>query len=288
MRQDDKAGLGEEAVVSIRKYLLLPGLIRASVRLRRRGARGWEPFWSGVHRTGPDGDVLWDVAERTELDWCLQRAGQHFDPALPVVDLGCGNGRFTRLLATRFPVVVGVDVSASAIRLADAESAGEPGVSYRVLDAADPVAMRGLAGEIGPVNVFIRGVLHITATDKRASIADGIAALVGGSGRVLLVETAFEGDPLGYLEYVGGEHGRIPTLVRSLVRAGIPPPRRFARPELDRTFAADSWPRLDSGAVEMHVIDPDGRRPFLPIPGFFAVLRYVAAGDSPPGNAAAR
>jgi hypothetical protein len=103
--------------VSIRKFLLLPGLIRASVRLRRQGARGWEQFWSGVHRTGPGGEVLWDVAERTELDRCLHRAGHHFDPALPVVDLGCGNGRFTRLLATRFPVVVGVDMSASAIRL---------------------------------------------------------------------------------------------------------------------------------------------------------------------------
>ena len=232
--------------------------------------------------------MLWDVAERSELDWCLQRAGQHFDPALPVVDVGCGNGRFTRLRAERFPVVVGVDVAASALRLADAESAGQPRVSYRVLDAADPAAVRSLAGELGPVNVFIRGVLHITAPDKRASIADGIAALVGDSGRVLLVETAFEGDPLGYLEYVGGGHGRIPVLVRPLVRAGIPPPRRFARPELDRTFPADSWPRLDSGAVEMHVIDQDGRRPFLPIPGFFAVLRHVTTGDSESGNGGGR
>jgi hypothetical protein len=144
--------------------------------------------------------------------------------------------------------------------------------------------MRTLAGEIGPVNVFIRGVLHITPTDKRVSVAEGIAALVGGSGRVLLVETAFEGDPLAYLEYVGGGHGRIPALVRPLVRAGIPPPRRFARPELDRTFPADSWPRLDSGAIEMNVIDQDGQRPFLPIPGFFAVLRHVAADANDPGN----
>src|SRR4029453_910929 len=104
---------GEEAAVSIRKFLLLPGLIRASVRLRRQGGRGWEQFWSGVRRTGPGGDVLWDVAERTERDWCLQRPGRNFDPALPVVDIGCGNGRFTRLLANRFPVGLRVDVCAS-------------------------------------------------------------------------------------------------------------------------------------------------------------------------------
>ena len=228
--------------------------------------------------------MLWDVAERAELDWCVQRAGRHFDPALSVVDVGCGNGRFSRLLADRFPVVIGIDVAASAVRLAEAESAGQPRVSYRVVDAADPDAMRRLAGEIGPVNVFIRGVLHITAPGKRAGIADGIAALVGDAGRVLLVETAFDGDPLDYLEYVGGGHGRIPPLVRPLVRAGLPPPRRFAGPELDRIFPAEAWPRLDSGAVEMRVIDQDGRRPSLPIPGFFAVLRHVTAGTGESGG----
>jgi SAM-dependent methyltransferase len=268
--------------VSFRKFLLLPGLIRASLRSRGRAPRGWETFWSGVRRTGPGGDVLWDVGERSELASCLGRAERHFDRALPVVDIGCGNGRFTRLLAETFPVVVGIDVAASAIRLAEAESAGQRTVSYRVLDAADLDAMRDLAREVGPANVFIRGVLHITAPGKRAAIADGVAALVGGSGRVLLVETAFEGDPLGYLEYVGGGHGRIPTLVRPLVGAGIPPPRRFARPELDRSFPADSWPRLDGGAMEMCVIDQDGRRPYLPIPGFFAVLGHVVAGGRRP------
>ncbi|MET8149953.1 class I SAM-dependent methyltransferase [Actinoplanes sp. NPDC049668] len=268
--------------MSIRKFLLLPGLIRASLRSRRRSPRGWETFWSGVRRTGPGGDVLWDVGEDSELGWCLRQAERHFDRALPVVDVGCGNGRFTRLLAETFPVVVGIDVAASAIRLAEAESAGQPRVSYRVLDAADPDAMRALARELGPANVFVRGVLHITAPGKRSSVADGIAALVGGPGRVLLVETAFEGDPLGYLEYVGGGHGRIPTLVRPLVGAGIPPPRRFARPELDRTFPAGSWPRLDGGAIEMCVIDQDGQRPFLAIPGFFAALEHVGTGDRKP------
>jgi hypothetical protein len=72
------------------------------------------------------------------------------------------------------------------------------------------------------------------------------------------------------------------------VRAGLPPPRRFARPELDLTFPADSWRRVDTGTAEMHVIDQDGRRPYLPIPAFFAVLQPVTAGDSRNGEAAGR
>jgi SAM-dependent methyltransferase len=261
--------------MSVRRFLLLPGLIRASVRPRRTQGQAWEQYWSGVHRTGPGGDVLWDVAERTELDWCLDKARQHLDPDLPVVDVGCGNGRFTRLLAEVFPAAVGVDVAESATRLAAAESDGT-GVSFRAIDAADPVAMRDLASEIGPVNVFVRGVLHINAPAARPRIAEGIGALLGDRGRLLLVETAFEGDPLAYLEYVGGQQGRIPVLVRPLVRAGIRPPRRFARPELDRAFPPATWPRLDSGKVDIRVIDQDGTTPSLRIPGFFAALRHTA------------
>ncbi|NED05056.1 class I SAM-dependent methyltransferase, partial [Streptomyces sp. SID6648] len=37
------------------------------------------------------------------------------DPALPLIDLSCGNGTQTRYLAERFPHVVGADLSAAAL-----------------------------------------------------------------------------------------------------------------------------------------------------------------------------
>lgn len=263
--------------MSARRFLLLPGLIRASVGAPRGAGHPWERYWSGIRRTGPDGDVLWDVAQRAEMDWCLAQARRFFDAELPVVDLGCGNGRFTRLFAEAFPAALGVDVAASAVRLAAAESGSRPDISYRQADATDPVTMRALAGEIGPANVFLRGVLHVNPPRVRAAMAEGIAAMVGERGRALLVESEFPGDPLAFMEYVGGGSGRVPALVRPLVRAGVPPPRRFGRRELDRVFPPTEWPRLDAGEAEMRVIDQDGERPYLRIPGFFAALRHKPA-----------
>lgn len=55
----------------------------------------------------------------------------HADPALPVVDVGCGNGRFTRALAARS---VGTDLSANAGARAREESAvtAGPGSTHSI------------------------------------------------------------------------------------------------------------------------------------------------------------
>src|SRR3954463_3232826 len=56
-----------------------------------------------------------------------------------VIDLACGEGHYTRELRRRGAArVVGVDLSAEMIRLAEAEEAREPlGVGYRAGDARD-------------------------------------------------------------------------------------------------------------------------------------------------------
>lgn len=69
---------------------------------------------------GPDRDETWFWAEGERLlDELLERSGA---PALPAgataLDLGCGVGRFTRVLAERVAQVHGVDVSAEMIERA--------------------------------------------------------------------------------------------------------------------------------------------------------------------------
>ncbi|MFC3574295.1 class I SAM-dependent methyltransferase [Streptomyces yaanensis] len=157
-----------------------------SVTSRYREA--WEGFW----REAPDepGAVLWDAGPALT-------AGVHLplfeplltDAALPLVDLGCGNGTQTRFLADRFPHVVGADLSSSALDHARrADPAGRAG--YRLLDASEKSETETLHTELGDANVYMRGVLHQCEPDDRQPLVDGIATLVGERGRVFLVELA--------------------------------------------------------------------------------------------------
>ncbi len=157
-----------------------------SVTSRYRQA--WEDFW----REAPDepGAVFWDAEPALT-------AGVHLtlfapllaDPALPVVDLGCGNGTQTRFLADHFRHVVGADLSPSALDHARrADPAGQAG--YRLLDAGEKSETETLHAELGDTNVYVRGVLHQCEPDDRQSLVDGIATLVGERGRVFLVELA--------------------------------------------------------------------------------------------------
>ena len=116
----------------------------------------WERWWSGIGRT--PGEIVWD-ADPGDLEADLGHFAGWFGQALPVVDVGCGDGRQTRFLARHFPHVAGVDVSAAAIGRARAVD-NPPNVCYQVLDARDPAGAARLHGELGDANVYIRGVLQ--------------------------------------------------------------------------------------------------------------------------------
>jgi SAM-dependent methyltransferase len=229
---------------------MLPRLVRAGLTGAAGTARAWERYWRGVARTGDDGDVLWDGAGPEELRWTAANAAAHFDPDLPVVDLGCGNGRQSRLLAERFPRVVGVDRSAAAVERARRESAGLPGVSFVVGDVTDPE----LGVRLGPANVFVRGVLHVLGRRDRLRLVATAAAALGDAGRLLVVETAFPGGGLAYLAHLGGEGATLPHALGRAVDSGIPAPRRMGARELAACLPQPPWRWLSSGPVSIQAV----------------------------------
>ncbi|HYY10326.1 MAG TPA: class I SAM-dependent methyltransferase [Kineosporiaceae bacterium] len=274
--------------MSWRKYLLVPGLALTAPRRTPPAQAAWETYWSAVGRTGPEGDVLWDGAGADELAWWERTAREHLDPALPVVDVGCGNGRLTRLLAPVFPAAVGVDVSAAALEVAGRESQGVAGVSFRQLDVTAPGAGDLLARELGPVNVVVRGVLHVLGADERRRAAAELARALAGCGTLLLLETNWRGDLLGYLEHLGGRRGRLPAPLRRLIRFGLPRPAAFGPAELAATFRAGAWETVVSGPVDIAPVRTLGAAAGRSIPGFGAVLRTPPAAAPPaPGEDAA-
>jgi SAM-dependent methyltransferase len=264
--------------MALRKFLLLPQLIWYGARAPRDQGRAWDKFWAGIARTGPGGEVLWDAASAEELDGVRARLLGRMDRSLPLVDVGCGNGRFSRLLAAHFPRVLGIDVSRSAIERARDESRGVENVAYRVLDASVPGVGREIAGELGEANVFMRGVFHVFDAEQRARAVANLRDLMGERGVVYCAETNYEGDPLDQLVAQGATPTTMPEPLRKCIAAGISPPRHFGEAQLREFFPGDQWETLESGPMTMHGVPLTTKGDFEAIPSFYAIVRRRAAG----------
>lgn len=232
---------------------------------------GWDHFWSSVRSTGVGGDVLWDSADLDEIPSYLPLIEQHLDMTLPVVDVGCGNGRFTRRLAPQIPSIIGVDLSDRAVELARRESAGVTGVEFRTLDATAPGSMLPLAEEFGPMNVFVRGVFHVLSPADQLAMAKNLLPLVGSTGRVFLSETNFRGSQLGYLEHLGASPRHIPYPLERAIR-DLPRPGHFGAEERATAFPAAQWSVVADGPTVIETIPLRGLTEPERIPGYLAIM----------------
>lgn len=197
---------------------------------------------------------------------------------LPVVDIGCGNGRLSRLLAGSFPQVLGIDISAHAVRRAEEESDGVDNVTYRVLDASAAGVGRQLFEELGEANVFMRGVFHIFGDDQRERAVANLRDLIGQRGVVYFAETNYAGNPLDQLVALGASATSMPEPIRKYMAAGIRPPRHIGEAQLAGLFPPAYWERLRSGPVTMHGVPLKAKDDFELIPGFYAIVRRSPSG----------
>jgi SAM-dependent methyltransferase len=245
--------------VSWKKFLLIPRLVALTARAPREQAKAWDGFWTRVRRTGKGGDVLWDLDSDAEWEQMRAFLAPHLDPALPVVDAGCGNGRMTRRLARVFPRAVGVDHAPAAVARAREESAGLAGVDHRVVDLTRPGAVAALSAEIGPANVFVRGVLHIVPPDALAVFVANLRALLGGRGSLYVIESDFHGDPLDHLEFQGATAGEMPEPLRLVISSGARAPAHFSEREMAALFPRDRWDRVAGAAAFLHTLPMHNR-----------------------------
>ncbi len=258
--------------MSWRKFTVIPQLMWYGLRAPRDQAKAWDRFWSGIHKTGPDGEVLWDAASQIELNTVTERIKSHFDLSLPLIDIGCGNGRFTRALAAHFPKAVGVDFSPRAVERARSESAGETRVAFRVGDISAPGAGEELARG-AEANVFVRGVLHVLDPKRRAAAVNNLKTILGARGTLYFAETNIEGNPLDHLEFQGATATSMPDPLRRCIAAGIRPPSHFGDAEREEFFAPSSWTTLASGKTVMHGVPLHEAGRIEDIPSYFAIVR---------------
>jgi SAM-dependent methyltransferase len=181
--------------------------------------RHWESYWRTIEKTGRDGQVLWDSEPERASAEDLARFQSYMDPSLPLLDLGCGNGRQTRFLARHFPRVIGADVSASALAKARQETSPDSRIELRLLDGLKPAQAQAFHDEFGDVNVYMRGVLHVTQHRDRRRFADSLAILLGEQGTLYQIELSL--CALDYFRTLPGDSpSGLPRHVHNVLRTG--------------------------------------------------------------------
>jgi len=208
--------------------------------------RHWENFWKTIDRTGQDGEVVWDAKPQLAAAEDLPRFLSFMDRSVPIVDLGCGNGRQSRYLARYFDQVIGADISPSAIELARQETEEESNVAYRVLDATDPKKAEAFHAEFGDVNIYVRTVLHVIQKVDRPKFVQSLGTMLGERGVLYQIELSSKA--LAYFRSLPakGKFG-LPPLIERVVEHG-PIPVGFDATERLSLFPDSTWDVLEEEA----------------------------------------
>lgn len=230
----------------------------------------WESYWR-LAGTSPGMPVPWQFGTAEDMAPYLPLLLGGFDPRLPLVDAGCGNGGLTEHFTEHFEVVIGTDVAAAALEKART-GAPHSRVSYERLDSTDVAAAEALRERIGDANVHLRGVLHAMAPNRWPDALRGLAVLTGRRGRVFDVELSARFTEV--LAEVAERFGEWPDAIREGATTGLWP-AELPGGELTELYRRHGWRLVEAGelALSSRIRLPDGA--FLHFP-----FNYVLA-DNP-------
>jgi SAM-dependent methyltransferase len=189
------------------------------------------------HLLGEDFDRWFDEA--------LRIGGLSTDPsgaAWSMLDLGCGEGQFTRRVARRYPgaTVIGMDVDRAAVEAASRDSA--PNIRFLVHDAREPlppVLNRGAAFDIA-----VMWMVLLYLPDKKGTLTNLTEALAPG-GVLLLCNQPGQAARLSH------------PVATELIAAGLEMGRRFGilglETSLDATLEETGFEDMTTVTLEYPV-----------------------------------
>ena len=140
------------------------------------------------------------------MSWLVDSLAEY---ARRAVDLGCGSGRFTVVLAERFDQVIGVDISEPLIAIARLRRS-RPNIEYRVQD------LRSFHDAEGFDLIFSSTTLH-HVPDLPAALTH-VRGLLKPHGRIVLIDNVAPRPTVARWRHIAGAVQRFPDDVLRLGR----------------------------------------------------------------------
>jgi SAM-dependent methyltransferase len=175
-------------------------------------------------------DRFASLAKPAHMSWVAGSLPEHGGRA---VDLGCGSGRFTVVLAERFEHVVGIDISQPLIEMARLRRS-RPNIEYRVQD------LRLIEDPEGFDLIFSSTTLH-HVPDLSVALTH-LRGLLKPCGRIVLIDNVAPRPSVPRWRHVAGAVRRFPVDVLRLGRRDAVWVLKFqvSRPWLDH-LASDRF-----------------------------------------------
>jgi SAM-dependent methyltransferase len=231
----------------------------------------WEAFWKDL----PDraGAAFWDCAPAEGAAAHAELFKPHFDPDLPLVDLGCGNGTQTKYLAGLYDRVVGVDIAEAALNRARVENAAD-NVSYASLNVLDDAAVTAFREQYGDVNIYLSGVIHQLPVDQRVACARNLAVLAGARGCVFNQELT----PASYTymqQLIADPANDLPKLERVSIYFGIGLQPAAGEAELETVYTEGGFTILDGGDLLLRTTETLADGSSLNLPTHYVIAQVT-------------
>lgn len=226
----------------------------------------WESFWNKTSKLS--NPIFWDCKPEVAAARDLPRFKNMINTQLPLIDFACGNGTQTLFLAEHFEKVIGVDVSKSALKMAEAQH-NAPNIEYRILDALIADQAEILHSAIGDANIYMRTGFHHIPVEKRFEFAKSLQILLGNKGIIYMIELG--ANATSYWNSLHENYGKLPQELLIVLEHGLRP-GTVALEEIETFFP--NFEILKSGEDCLNIAYPlpDGEYP--KVPTFYAVMKH--------------
>ncbi len=197
----------------------------------------WDEFYRQNYLQKTGGKALWDVSVDRSVGMDYPLFSEVINSHLPLLDIGCGTGEIAAYFTRQGLQVIGADVAKEAIEIARLNHTDKK-IDFRVLDITDTSGCKSLANQYGPVNIYIRGVMHQISMDHLERYVNNLSLLLGGQGYVYMIEVA-AGIRDHFLHHSDGFHN-LPKAVQQIFISNLPP-RGVTVKDINTSFTSDRF-----------------------------------------------